>query len=94
MSARAGRPALALMAALLLAGGLAGCGGSHDPTDYQRGYHAGLAAKQRFIDQLGPSTNLPWLCAEAAYKEIQDMRSTAAVFWEDGFNLGCASEST
>lgn len=93
MSARVGRPALALVAALLLVGGLAACGGSHDPTDYQRGYHAGLVAKQRFIQKQGPSPNLPWLCAEAAYHEIQDMPSAAAVYWEDGFNLGCADES-
>jgi hypothetical protein len=30
----------------------------------------------------------------AAYKEIQDMTNSVAAPWEDGFNKGCANETT
>ena len=93
-AARIARPALALAAALLLAGGVAACGGSHNPAAYRQGYSAGLVARHHFIDQQGPSSNLLWLCAQAAYHDIQDMANSTAQYWQNGFDMGCANEST
>jgi hypothetical protein len=93
-AARVARPALALAATLLLAGGIAACGGAHDPAAYNKGYSAGLVARHRFIEQQGPASNLPWLCAKAAYHDIQNMTNTTAQYWQNGFDMGCANEST
>jgi hypothetical protein len=91
---RAARPALGLAAALLLAGGLAGCGGApHNPAAYTRGYDAGLVARQHFLSEQAPAGNLLYLCAQAEYADIQHMANSVAQFWADGFNLGCASQS-
>jgi hypothetical protein len=92
-AARVARPALALVATLLLAGGIAGCGSSHNPA-YQQGYDAGAVARNHFIEQQGPASNLPWLCAVAAYKDVQNIPNSTAALWENGFNMGCAQEST
>jgi hypothetical protein len=93
MPARVARPALALVAALLLGGWIAGCG--HPPSPiYTRGYDAGLVARDRFIQQRTPASNLAWACAVAAYKDIQDMANSTADLWEDGFNKGCANVGT
>jgi hypothetical protein len=93
-AARVARPALALVATLLLAGGIAGCGGSHNPAAYKRGLDAGLVARHKFIQQQGPASNLPWLCAQAAYRDVQDMANSTAQYWQNGFDMGCANEST
>ena len=93
MPARVPRPALALVAALVLGGGIAGCG--HPPSPiYIRGYDAGLVARDRFIQQGTPVSNLAWVCAVAAYKDIQDMANSTADMWQNGFNKGCANVGT
>jgi hypothetical protein len=94
LKARAARPALALAVALVLAGGLAGCGGSsHDPAAYTRGYNAGLVARHHFLSAQGPPGDLLYLCAQAEYVDIQRMANSVARFWADGFNLGCTNQS-
>ncbi|HEY2313331.1 MAG TPA: hypothetical protein VGH96_06935 [Streptosporangiaceae bacterium] len=93
MPARVARPALALVAALLLSGGIAGCGHPLNPI-YKRGYDAGLVARGRFIQQRTPVSNLAWVCAVAAYKDIQDMPNSTADLWQNGFNKGCANVGT
>jgi hypothetical protein len=93
MPARVARPALALVGALLLSGGIAACG--HPPSPiYTRGYDAGLVARARFIQQGTPASKLAWVCAVAAYKDIQDMANSTADIWQNGFNKGCANQST
>jgi hypothetical protein len=93
MPARVARPAFALVAALLLGAGIAGCGHPLNPI-YKQGYDAGLVARARFIQQGTPASNLAWVCAEAAYKDIQDMSNSTADLWQNGFNKGCANQST
>ncbi len=89
---RVARLALALPTAALLAAGIAGCGAAHNPGAYHQGYEAGRAARQQFTRQLQPSSYLPWLCAQAAYKDIQAMTDYRAEFWQNGFDTGCADE--
>jgi hypothetical protein len=93
-AARLARPALAAAAALLLAAGIAGCGRSHNPS-FRQGYQAGLLARQGILQRQGPlAGDIPWMCAVAAYKDIQDMTNSAAMSWEDGFTKGCARRTT
>jgi len=92
--ARMARAGLALAAALLVAGGIAGCGQSDNP-NYQTGYQAGLTAHQKLISQHGSAIgDLPWLCAVAAYKDIQAMSNSTALQWQDGFDVGCTGSAT
>jgi hypothetical protein len=91
---RVARAGLALVAALLLAGGIAGCGHAPNPF-YRTGYDAGLIARQNFLNQYGPVVNdMTWLCSRAAYQDIQSMSNSAAMHWQEGFDTGCAKSST
>jgi hypothetical protein len=93
-AARIARAGLALGAALLVAGGIAGCGHAPNP-NYHAGYQAGLTARDNFMKQYGPVVNdMTWLCARAAYQDIQAISNSAAVPWQEGFDMGCANSST
>jgi hypothetical protein len=52
-AARLARPALAVVAALLLAAGITGCGQSHNPV-FRQGYLAGRVARQGILQRQGP----------------------------------------
>lgn len=93
-AARVARAGLALTAALLVAGGIAGCGHAPNP-HYHAGYQAGLIAHDKFMARYGPVVNdMTWLCARLAYQDIQSMSNSVAVPWQEGFDMGCANTST
>jgi hypothetical protein len=93
-AARAVRAGLALAAALLLAAGIGGCGARSDKPVYRAGYQAGLTAHDKLILEHGPVIgDITWLCAMLAYKDIQAMRNSTAVSWQEGFDKGCANSS-
>ncbi len=93
-AARIARAGLALVAALLLASGIAACGHAPNP-NYHAGYQAGLTARQNFMNQYGPVINdMTWLCARAAYHDIQSISDSVAVPWQEGFDKGCANSAT
>ncbi len=93
-AARVARAGLALTAALLVAGGIAGCGHAAQPA-LPRRVPGRPDRPRRFMAQYGPVVNdMTWLCARAAYQDIQSMSNSVAVPWQEGFDMGCANSST
>lgn len=79
------------LSACASASGALGPGPDTNSPAYQRGYQAGIQARESYGTRPGATVeDLVAFCDEAAYRDIQPLKG-ALVLWSEGFDAGCQS---